>query len=201
MAVNARCDSKHAISSALALVLALFAATAAAATSQSAAASGNHELAPVGVTGVAAVKATIRALQEVKVALTRPISGNPADSNLTVCELERPNRGVHVWERMGVVLECGSNSWWLYRRDNCQTQSIADCAEGLPGAAVKPEGMWHSMKLLNSRQVVVLRKLVDTLPPPGSTRPIIVTGYTPAPLVVTGLRSTATDAPSSGSKP
>lgn len=144
-------------------------------------AAGTHikALAPVAVTGVAAVKAEVHALQEIKVALKRPISGDPRDANLTVCQLEVQSHDVREQKTglMGVMLECGSNSWWLYRRDNCQSQSIADCASGLQTSTFKREGMWHNMRFLNFRQVMVLRKLTDTLPPPGSTRTIVVTGY------------------------
>lgn len=161
----------------------------------------NHTLAPVGVTGVAAIKGAVRALQEIKVALKRPISSDPADANLTVCKIDHQARGVYVQERMGAIIECGSTSWWLYRRDNCESQSLADCAAGLPTSTFKRAGMWHNFRALNLRQVMALRSLTDTLPPPSSTRTIVVTGYTAAPLVATGARPTATAAPPATSKP
>ncbi|MGH8278045.1 MAG: hypothetical protein ACRETQ_00540 [Gammaproteobacteria bacterium] len=146
-----------------------------------AAVSKTRVLAPVTVSGVAAIKAEVRALQEVKVALKRPVSSAAADANLTVCKIDHQARGVHVQERMGAILECGSNSWWLYVQDNCRMDGISACAEGLPSSAFKRKGMWHNFRALNLQQVMELRKLTGTLPPPGSTRTIIVTGYAGAP--------------------
>lgn len=136
-----------------------------------------HKLGKVEVKGTAAIKAEVRALQTIKVALKKPFSDDPAKAGATVCRIIHRSRGVHVAERMGAILECGSNSWFTWRRSNCQNEGIAACAAQLPTSTYKRKGAWHKERAISLTQVMQLRKLVATLPPPDSTRTIIVTGY------------------------
>lgn len=121
----------------------------------------------LGKVNVKAMRELIRSLEVVKVALKQPFSSDPAEANTVVCRIIQSHGHLNVQERIGAVLECGTNSWFTWRKDACRNVGLAQCASGSYGLAFKRQGAWHSMRPLNLRQVMYMRQLLKTLPKPG----------------------------------
>ncbi len=133
----------------------------------------------LGKINVTATRELIKTLRVVKVALNEPYSSSPDKANVMVCRIITGHGHVNVEERMGAVLECGSNSWFTWKRDKCRnSQNIGDCAADDPSdassTAYKRKGAWHSMRELNFKQLAALRKLLKTLPVPGKGQVVVV---------------------------
>ncbi|MDE2071113.1 MAG: hypothetical protein KGJ04_07630 [Gammaproteobacteria bacterium] len=121
----------------------------------------------LGKVNVKAMRELIRSLEVVKVALKQPFSNDPAQANTVVCRIIQSHGQLRVEERMGAVLECGTNSWFMWRKDACRNVGLAQCASGSFGLAFKRQGAWHSLRPLNLRQVMYMRQLLKALPEPG----------------------------------
>ena len=128
----------------------------------------------LGKINVKGTKELIRSLEVVKVALKQPFSSDPAEANTVVCRIIHGHGHVHVDERMGAVLECGTNSWYSWRKDTCHNVGLAQCGSGAPGSAFKRPGAWHSLRPLSLRQVMYMRQLLKELPAPGKGDVVVV---------------------------
>ncbi|MGH8293683.1 MAG: hypothetical protein ACRESA_09475 [Gammaproteobacteria bacterium] len=128
----------------------------------------------LGKVNVKGTKELIRSLEVVKVALKQPFSSDPAQANTVVCRIIQGHGHVHVEERMGAMLECGTNSWYLWRKDACRDVGLAQCASGMSGSAFKRQGAWHSLRPLSLRQVMYMRQLLKELPAPGKGDVVVV---------------------------
>lgn len=128
----------------------------------------------LGKVNVKAMRELIRSLEVVKVALKQPFSSDPAQANTVVCRIIQSHGHLQVEERMGAVLECGTNSWFMWRKDACRNVGLAQCASGSYGLAFKRQGAWHSMRALNLRQVMYMRKLLKSLPEPGKGNVVVL---------------------------
>lgn len=123
--------------------------------------------AELGEVRVKGMRELIRSLEVVKVALKQPVSSDPAQANTVVCRIITGHGHPIVEERMGAVLQCGTNSWYLWRKDTCRNAGIAQCGSGAPGSAFKRPGAWVSYRALNFRQLMHMRQLLKELPEPG----------------------------------
>ncbi|HVC37290.1 MAG TPA: hypothetical protein VNF46_02700 [Gammaproteobacteria bacterium] len=129
----------------------------------------------LGKINVTAEKELIKTLQVVKVALHEPYSDSRAQADVVVCRIIQGHGHLDVEERMGAVLECGTNSWFTWQRERCQNSpDLAACAADVSSAAYKRKGAWHSMRALNLKQLGALRQLLNTLPPPGKGQVVVV---------------------------
>ncbi|MGA9852881.1 MAG: hypothetical protein WBR15_08130 [Gammaproteobacteria bacterium] len=129
----------------------------------------------LGKINVTAMKQLVKSLQVVKVALNEPFSTTRDKANVVVCRIINGHGHLNVQERMGAVLECGTNSWFMWHRDECRTGGMAACTLNGPGAAAfERKGAWHSMHALNLQQVMALRTLLSELPPPGKGDVVVV---------------------------
>lgn len=142
-------------------------ATPAANTHVQAQPSEQYTTIKLGKVNVKAMRELIRSLEVVKVALKQPFSSDPAQANIVVCRIIQNYGQLHVEERMGAVPECGTNSWFIWRKDACRNVGLAQCASGSLGSAFKRQGAWHSMRPLSLRQVMYMRQLLKELPDPG----------------------------------
>lgn len=139
--------------------------------SKTAASSKIPESANLGKISVTATRQLIKTLQTVKVALKASYSDSPDQANAVVCRIRTGHGYLNTQERMGAVLECGTNSWFTWRRESCQN---GDCLAEGKVSAYKRKGAWHSTRVLNFKQLVALRKLLKTLPPPGKGQVVVV---------------------------
>jgi hypothetical protein len=129
----------------------------------------------LGKVKVTATRQLIKTLQVVKVALHEPYSDSPGKANEVVCRIITGHGHLNVEERMGAVLECGTNSWFTWERERCQNSlDLATCASQTASAAYKRKGAWHSMRALNLKQLGALRQLLNTLPAPGKGQVVVV---------------------------
>jgi len=129
----------------------------------------------LGKINVTAMRELIKTLQVVKVALNEPHSTSRDKANVVVCRIITGHGHMAVQERMGAVLECGTNSWYTWHSDKCRIGSWAACTpNGLPAAAYKRKGAWHSMHALNFQQLMALRALLSKLPAPGKGGVVVV---------------------------
>lgn len=143
--------------------------------SQSKPANGKSHPANLGKVNVTAMRQLVKTLQVVKVALNAPYSSDSSKANVVVCRIRNGHGYLNVQERMGAVLECGTNSWFTWAREACHIGGLGACASmGTLAAAYKPKGAWHSRRALNLQQVMALRKLLKELPPPGKGDVIVV---------------------------
>lgn len=144
-----------------------------------AASSTNSKSVQLGKVNVNGIRELVRSLQTVKVALKEPFSSSADKANVTVCRFIHGAGHTSAEERMGASLDCGSNSWYTWRKDACHLALMAkeygNCADGqLTSAAYKRNGAWHSVRYFNLTQLMYLRQLLKKLPPPGSSEKIIV---------------------------
>ena len=129
----------------------------------------------LGKINVTATRQLIKTLQSVKVALNASYSDSPDQANAVVCRIRTGHGYLYAEERMGAVLECATNSWFTWRRENCKSaMDTADCASEMDTAAFKRKGAWHSMRPLNFKQLAALRQLLKSLPPPGKGQVVVV---------------------------
>ncbi len=129
----------------------------------------------LGKINVTAMRELVRTLQVVKLALNEPFSSSRAKADTVVCRIITGYGYVHVQERMGAVLECGTNSWFTWKRDTCHDRYPVGCISNGPGAAAyKRKGAWHSMHTLNLQQVMAMRTLLKKLPPPGKGEVVVI---------------------------
>ncbi|MGH8403606.1 MAG: hypothetical protein ACRESO_09425 [Gammaproteobacteria bacterium] len=129
----------------------------------------------LGKINVTAMKELVKTLQVVKVALHESFSDSASQANVVVCRIVEGHGYLNVQERMGAVLECGTNSWFTWQRDKCRIGGMAACTPNGPGAAAyKRKGAWHSMRALNLQQLMALRQLLKELPPPGRSDVVVV---------------------------
>ncbi|HKT32924.1 MAG TPA: hypothetical protein VJS89_10635 [Gammaproteobacteria bacterium] len=128
----------------------------------------------LGEVKVKGMRELIRSLEVVKVALKQPFSSDPAQANTVVCRIITGHGHPIVEERMGAVLQCGTNSWYLWRKDTCRNTSLAQCASGAPGSAYKRPGAWVSYRALNFQQLMHMRQLLKELPEPGKGDVVVV---------------------------
>lgn len=131
--------------------------------------------AQLGKINVKATRELIKTLRVVKVAMHESYSDSPDKANVMVCRIITGHGHVNVEERMGAVLECGSNSWFTWKRENCRnSNNMADCTADISSTAYKRKGAWHSMRELNFKQLAALRQLLKTLPAPGKGQVVLV---------------------------
>lgn len=130
----------------------------------------------LGEISVTAMKELVKTLQVVKVALDEPYSDSRDKADVVVCRIIQGHGHLNVEERMGAVLECGTNSWFTWQHERCRNAAdMAACASDVSTAsAYKRKDAWHSMRALNLRQVQALRKLLTALPPPGKGEVVVV---------------------------
>ncbi|MDE2234915.1 MAG: hypothetical protein KGK44_05120 [Gammaproteobacteria bacterium] len=133
------------------------------------------QTASLGKINVTATRQLIKTLQTVKVALNASYSDSPDQANAVVCRVRTGHGYLNSEERMGAVLECGTNSWFTWRREKCKSaMHAADCASEMDTAAFKRKGAWHSMRPLNFKQLAALRQLLKSLPAPGKGQVVVV---------------------------
>ena len=129
----------------------------------------------LGNINVTAARELIKTMQVVKVALNQPFSNSSDKADAVVCRIITGHGHLDVQERMGAVLECGTNSWFSWQRETCNNGGLTACTMGGPGAAAyKRKGAWHSMRALNLQQLMALRKLLKELPAPGKGDIVVV---------------------------
>lgn len=129
----------------------------------------------LGKINVTAMRELIRTLQVVKVTLNEPFSSSRDKADTVVCRIITGHGHMHMQERMGAVLECGTNSWFTWKRDTCHDRYPVGCISNGPGAAAyKRKGAWHSMHTLNLQQVMAMRALLKKLPAPGKGEVVVV---------------------------
>ena len=151
------------------------ASSATATASPSASSTKASQATNLGKINVTATRELIKTLQVVKVALNEPYSSSRDKANVVVCRIITGHGHMSVQERMGAVLECGTNSWFTWKRETCQNGGLAACAHNGPlTSAFKRKGAWHSMRALNLKQLGALRQLLNTLPPPGKGQVVVV---------------------------
>ncbi|MGB9429710.1 MAG: hypothetical protein WCC11_07530 [Gammaproteobacteria bacterium] len=149
--------------------------TAAAVNNLSTANSAKTQTANLGKINVTAMRELVKTLQVVKVALNEPFSTSRDKADVVVCRIIEGHGYLNVQERMGAVLECGTNSWFTWQSDKCRIGGLAACTpNGTLTAAYKRKGAWHSMRALNLRQVMALRQLLKELPAPGKGNVVVV---------------------------
>ncbi|MDE2091913.1 MAG: hypothetical protein KGJ08_08445, partial [Gammaproteobacteria bacterium] len=148
---------------------------AAAATISASPPAEQTKSANLGKINVTATKELIKTLQVVKVALNQPFSSSRGQADAVVCRIITGHGHLNVEERMGAVLECGTNSWFTWRREKCKnTIDSADCVANVSSAAYQRKGAWHSERAISLTQLAALRKLLDALPPPGKGQVVVV---------------------------
>lgn len=124
--------------------------------------------ADLGTINVTATRELIKTKQVVKIALNQPFSNSSDKAIEVVCRIITGHGHLDVQERMGAVLEGGTNSWFTWPRATCTNGGLAACTTGVPGtAAYKRKVAWHSMRVLNLQQLMALRMLLMELPAPG----------------------------------
>lgn len=137
--------------------------------------SGKSQTANLGKINVTATRELIKTMQVVKVALNQPFSNSGDKADVVVCRIITGHGHLNVQERMGAVLECGTNSWFTWQRETCNNGGMAACTTGGHGvAAYKRKGAWHSMRALNLQQLMALRELLKELPAPGKGDVVVV---------------------------
>lgn len=137
-------------------------------TGPGAASAKRSQSANLGKINVTATRELIKTMQVVKVALNQPFSNSSDKADVVICRIITGHGHLDVQERMGAVLECGTNSWFTWQRASCNSDGLAACTTGGPGAAAyKRKGAWHSMRALNLQQLMALRELLKELPAPG----------------------------------
>ncbi len=143
--------------------------------SPSAASVEKPQNANLGNINVTATRALIKTMQVVKVALNQPFSNSSDKADAVICRIITGHGHLDVQERMGAVLECGTNSWFTWQRETCNNGGLMACTTGGPGAAAyKRKGAWHSLRALNLQQLMALRKLLKELPAPGQGEVVVV---------------------------
>ena len=75
---------------------------------------------------------------------------------------------------MGAVLECGTNSWFMWHQDACRNSGVAQCASSSLESAYKQAGAWVSYRRLNFQQLMYFRQLLKQLPKPGKGEVVVV---------------------------
>jgi len=144
-------------------------------SSPSAATAKVPQNADLGNINVTATRELIKTMQVVKVALNQPFSNSSDKADEVVCMIISGHGYLDVQERMGAVLECGTNSWFTWQRATCKNGGLVACTTGGHGAAAyKRKGAWHSMRTLNLQQLMALRKLLKELPAPGQGDVVLV---------------------------
>ncbi len=143
--------------------------------SSSAFANTNSKATNLGKINVTAMRQLIKTLQVVKVALNEPYSTSRDKANVVVCRIITGHGRVNVEERMGAILECGTNSWFTWRSDKCRNGGLQACMSNANlTAAYKRKGAWHSRRALNLQQVMAMRALLKKLPAPGKGEVVVV---------------------------
>lgn len=146
------------------------------------------QTANLGKINVKAMRALVQTLQMVKVALKTPYSD---DRNAVVCSI---NSG-----RGAATLECGSNSFYMDRRDSCHFGVMVrevSCSD-LGTSSFTWGGHdqfhdWHSVRTLSQQQLMHLRELLKQLPPPGQGDVAVVDYKGNVMVTVTANASSAT---------
>ena len=115
------------------------------------------KLGSVEVTGL---KPLVETLRELKVAVKRPFDNDPAHFDEMVCRFDDHALGTHT----GMLLECGSQGWFSMERNAYQYGGAMQGSEPAVSALGHP---WHTLRLLDPRQMAALRELLKELPPPG----------------------------------
>ena len=129
----------------------------------------------LGNINVTATRELIKTMQVVKVALNQSFSNSSDMADVVVCRIISGHEHMDVQERMGAVLECGTNSWFTWQRETCRNGGLAACApNGAGAAAYKRKSAWHSMRALNLQQLMALRELLKELPAPGKGDVVVV---------------------------
>ncbi|MHB8423817.1 MAG: hypothetical protein ACYDB9_01500 [Gammaproteobacteria bacterium] len=137
---------------------------------------GTAQLGKVTVHG--GLRKVVHTLQQIKVALNRPLNFDPKHVDEMVCLIHTGHRS-SIHHRTSAVLECGTQGWFAMRLQAGQNAA----EEGYFGpdpwahAAVSTLGHpWHIERVLNFRQLATLRKLLTKLPAPGKGRVLIEGG-------------------------
>jgi hypothetical protein len=145
--------------------------TAPAATTQRAA--DSVHLGNVKVTGA---RQLVQTLQQIKVALNKPVSFDHKHVDDMVCMLHAGHQD-SIFNRTSAVLECGSAGWFVMRL-NAQRGAMDERYYGSDPesrAAITTLGHpWHIERVLSYRQLAALRKLLKKLPAPGKGQVKIV---------------------------
>ncbi|MGH8415286.1 MAG: hypothetical protein ACRESX_11205 [Gammaproteobacteria bacterium] len=164
------------------------------ATRQSTPSATNGQNVKLGKINVTAMKELVKSLEVVKVALNEPFSTNRDKADVVVCRIIEGHGHVHVEERMGAVLECGTNSWFTWHKDRCRIGGLAACTpNGTGAAAFKRKGAWHSMHALSLTQLMHLRQLLKELPPPGKGDVVLVDNNGKAVMTIKASGDSAND--------
>jgi len=144
-------------------------------TGPSAASAKRSPSANLGKINVTATRELIKTMQVVKVALNQPFTNSSDKADVVACRIISGHEHMDVQERMGAVLECGTNSWFTWQRETCNNGGLTACTMGGPrAAAYKRKGAWHSMRALNLQQLMALRELLKELPAPGKGDVVVV---------------------------
>ncbi len=132
------------------------------------------QTARLGKINVTAMKKLVQTLQQVKVALNTPFTDSAKDVNQMVCLL---HTGMHGMRVMGdATLECGTQGWFSMRRSGTQLglgPQLGGMSEETDAAPTLGHP-WHSIRLINYRQLMVLRALLKQLPAPGKGTVMVV---------------------------
>ena len=130
----------------------------------------SSQTAKLGTVHVEGLRELVKTLQQIKIALKRPIESNPRHLDDMVCIIHSGRAGDSIHNRTDAVLECGTEGWFSMQMD---AESLA-AAQGYYGpnaqwhASVVTLGHpWHTEKVLSFKQLAVFRKLIKKIPPPG----------------------------------
>ena len=102
-------------------------------------------------------------------ALNQPISPSRGNADVVVCMIVTGHGHTNVEERMGAVLECGTNSWFIDRLGRCGGIDYASTH-----AVYHRKSAWHTCRTLSFVQRMYLRELLKVLPPPGKGTVVVV---------------------------
>lgn len=110
----------------------------------------------LGSVDVKGMQHLAEALQEIKVAIKRPLGNDPEHFDDMVCSLEV--------DRAHGILDCGTQGYYSMQRD----QSLYGNGFGTGAVAIVTLGHpWHVVRDLNMKQVQALRLALKEVPAPG----------------------------------